>query len=101
MGRTITVVNEEGLPCLTGADERVVNIMDTLTRLMQCPKMLWLDKHKPSVKVIPPQILERLDAGNDFGDRAMGMFGPFVGMTTYLPGITYPDKKDNPRPLDS
>ncbi len=40
-------------------------------RGMQCPKMLWLDKHKPSAKVIPPQILERLDAGNDFGDRAI------------------------------
>ena len=45
-------------------------------RGMQCPKMLWLDKHKPSLKVIPPEIQEKLDAGNDFGDRAMGMFGP-------------------------
>ena len=45
-------------------------------RGMQCPKMLWLDKHRPGLKVIPPEIQARLDAGNDFGDRAMGMFGP-------------------------
>ena len=45
-------------------------------RGMQCPKMLWLDKHKPGLKVIPPEIQEKLAAGNDFGDQAMGMFGP-------------------------
>ncbi|MBO5567637.1 MAG: hypothetical protein J6A79_01650 [Clostridia bacterium] len=40
-------------------------------RGMQCPKMLWLDKHKPKLKVIPPEVQRRLDAGNDFGDQAM------------------------------
>ena len=25
-------------------------------RGMQCPKMLWLDKHRPKLKVIPPEI---------------------------------------------
>ena len=25
-------------------------------RGMQCRKMLWLDKHKPSLRVIPPYI---------------------------------------------
>ena len=53
-------------------------------RGMQCPKMLWLDKHKPRLKVIPPEVQWRLDAGNDFGDRAMGMFGPCEEMTVYL-----------------
>ena len=62
-------------------------------RGMQCRKMLWLDKHKPSLKVIPPEIQARLDAGNDFGDRAMGMFGPYEEMTVYRPGTTIPDKK--------
>ena len=33
-------------------------------RGMQCPKMLWLDSHKPQEKIIPPEILEKLDAGN-------------------------------------
>ena len=62
-------------------------------RGMQCRKMLWLDKHKPSLRVIPPEVQARLDAGNDFGDRAMGMFGPFEEMTVYLPGKQIPDKK--------
>ena len=61
-------------------------------RGMQCPKMLWLDKHKPRLKVIPPEIQARLDAGNDFGDLAMGMFGPYEEMTVYRPGTTIPDK---------
>ncbi len=62
-------------------------------RGMQCPKMLWLDKHRPSLRVIPPEVQERLDAGNDFGDRAMGMFGPYEEMTVYRPGTRIPDKK--------
>ena len=62
-------------------------------RGMQCPKMLWLDKHKPQFRVIPPEIQARLDAGNEFGDRAMGMFGPYEEMTIYRPGTRIPDKK--------
>ena len=62
-------------------------------RGMQCRKMLWLDKHRPRLRVIPPEVQARLDAGNDFGDRAMGMFGPYEEMTVYLPGKTIPDKK--------
>ena len=62
-------------------------------RGMQCLKMLWLDKHKPGLKVIPPEVQARLDAGNDFGDRAMGMFGPYEEMTVFRPGTTIPDKK--------
>lgn len=52
-------------------------------RGMQCPRMLWLDKHHPELKVIPPEVQARLDAGNEFGDKAMVMFGPFVETTTY------------------
>lgn len=62
-------------------------------RGMQCPKMLWLDKHKPKLKVIPPEVQEKLDAGNEFGDLAMGMFGPYEEMTVYRPGTHIPDKK--------
>ena len=61
-------------------------------RGMQCPKMLWLDKHRPKLKVIPPDVQAKLDAGNDFGDRAMGMFGPYEEMTVYRPGTLVPDK---------
>ena len=62
-------------------------------RGMQCRKMLWLDKHRPGLRVIPPEVQARLDAGNDFGDRAMGMFGPYEEMTIYRPGTRIPDKK--------
>ena len=62
-------------------------------RGMQCPKMLWLDKHKPKLKLIPPEIQSKLDAGNDFGDQAMAMFGPYQEMTIYRPGTCIPDKK--------
>ena len=62
-------------------------------RGMQCPKMLWLDKHKPKLKIIPLEVQARLDAGNEFGDRAMAMFGEYEEMTVYRPGTTIPDKK--------
>ena len=62
-------------------------------RGMQCPKMLWLDKHKSYLRVIPPETQKRLDAGNDFGDRAMAMFGPYEEMTVYRPGTRIPDIK--------
>ena len=60
-------------------------------RGMQCPKMLWLDKHKPEMQVIPPDVQKRLDKGNEFGDIAMGMFGPYEEMTVYFPGTKIPD----------
>ena len=62
-------------------------------RGMQCPKMLWLDKHRPGLKVIPPETQKRLDRGNEFGDKAMAMFGPFEEMTEYISGTRYLDKK--------
>ena len=62
-------------------------------RGMQCRKMLWLDKHKPNLRVIPPAVQKRLDAGNEFGDRAMSMFGPYEEMTVYRPGTQLPDTK--------
>lgn len=52
-------------------------------RGLQCEKMLWLDAHAPEHKIIPPEIQAKLDAGNEFGDAAMGIFGPFVETTTF------------------
>ena len=46
-------------------------------RGMQCPRMLWLDKHHPELKIIPPYIRDRLNKGNEFGDSMMGIFGPY------------------------
>lgn len=62
-------------------------------RGIQCPRMLWLDKHKPFLRIVPPEVQARLDAGNEFGDRAMGLFGPYEEMTVYRKGTRIPDKK--------
>ena len=52
-------------------------------RGLQCQKMLWLDAHMPEQKIIPPEIQAKLDAGNEFGDKAMGIFGSYVETTTF------------------
>ena len=54
-------------------------------RGMQCRKMLWLDNHKPEERKIPKAIQEKLDKGNEFGDKAMGMFGDYVEVTSIKP----------------
>lgn len=62
-------------------------------RGMQCERMLWLDKHRPEKKIIPPDVRRRLFMGNVFGDKAMGMLGPYEEMTVYRPGTSMPDKE--------
>lgn len=52
-------------------------------RGIQCRRMLWLDRNRSEFKVIPPEVQERLDLGNEFGDSAMGMFGPYVEVTSF------------------
>lgn len=54
-------------------------------RGLQCPKMLWLDSHRPELKIIPEEVQRRLDAGNEFGDEAMGIFGEYRETTCYRP----------------
>ena len=63
-------------------------------RGMQCPRMLWLDRHHPEVKIIPPQIRERLNRGSAFGDRMMGIFGPYVEVREFYPGTSRPNRKE-------
>lgn len=60
-------------------------------RGMQCRKMLWLDKHKRELRVIPPETQERMNAGTDFGIRARSMFGEYEDMTVYKPDSSFPD----------
>ncbi|MBQ8323192.1 MAG: hypothetical protein IJX91_04420 [Clostridia bacterium] len=52
-------------------------------RGLQCEKMLWLDAHAPELKIIPAEVQARLDAGNEFGDKAMSVFGDFVETTVF------------------
>ena len=57
---------------------------------VQCPKMLWLKIHKPELfddSVMNQMILE---AGNEIGDFAMGLFGDFVEVPR---DTTLPSKK--------
>jgi len=42
----------------------MANAKTDFMRGMQCRKMLWLDNHKSSLKIIQPEIQARLDAGN-------------------------------------
>ena len=44
---------------------------------VQCPKMLWLKKHRP--ELFDDSVMNQaiLDAGSDVGDLAMGLFGDF------------------------
>ena len=61
-------------------------------RGMQCPKMLWLDAHKREKREIPPEVRERLDFGNAYGDSLMWIFGPYTEIQEYYPGTKHPDK---------
>ena len=51
------------------------------TGLWQCPKIAWLNKYKPEELVIDESTQARMDAGNEVGDLAMGLFGDFVEVT--------------------
>lgn len=47
----------------------------------QCPKIAWLQKHKPEEREVDDATLARMREGNRVGDLAMGLFGDFVEMT--------------------
>ena len=54
--------------------------------LWQCPRMLWLDKYRPELRVVDEQTNARFTAGNEVGDLAMGLFGDFTEVTAYRDG---------------
>lgn len=51
--------------------------------LWQCPKIAWLQKYKPEELKPDDSILARMQAGNEVGDLAMGLFGDFTEVTEY------------------
>ena len=58
------------------------NLSKTLYCLgVQCPKMLWLKKHRPELfdEYVMNQAV--LKTGNEVGDLAMGLFGDFIEVT--------------------
>ena len=52
------------------------------TQFCQCPKALWLRTYKPEEAVVDASTEARFESGNEVGDLAMGLFGPFVEVTT-------------------
>ena len=52
------------------------------TLFCQCPKALWLNVYKPDVAVVDESLQARFERGNEVGDLAMELFGPFVEVTT-------------------
>lgn len=51
--------------------------------LWQCPKIAWMKKYKPEELVLDENVFSRMEAGNEVGDLAMGLFGDYVEVTAY------------------
>ena len=51
------------------------------TLFCQCPKTLWLRTYKPDEAMVDAGVEARFESGNEVGDLAMGLFGPFVEVT--------------------
>lgn len=51
----------------------------------QCEKALWLKVYNPEVAIVDQNRQKRFEDGNRVGDLAMGLFGPYVEVTTYNP----------------
>ncbi len=51
------------------------------TRYCQCPKMLWIDIHKPEEKVEDPSLAKIFAEGHAVGELAQSYFGDFVDVT--------------------
>ncbi len=49
----------------------------------QCPKLLWLNKYRPELKLVDPSLEARFLEGNVVGDLAMGLFGDFTEVTAF------------------
>ena len=52
------------------------------TLFCQCPKALWLRAYKPDKATVDPSLEARFEKGNEVGDLAMQLFGPYVDVST-------------------
>ena len=52
------------------------------TAYCQCPKNLWLKIYKPEEATEDQGVEARFEQGNEVGDLAMGLFGPYKEVTT-------------------
>lgn len=51
--------------------------------LRQCPKRYWLNENSPELAFYDSSEEARFEAGNEVGDLACGLFGPFVNVETF------------------
>ncbi len=51
--------------------------------LWQCPKIAWLRQYRPDELTVDAGVAARMEAGNEVGDLAMGLFGDYVEVTAY------------------
>ena len=51
----------------------------------QCPKACWLNKYRPELLSLDDSTIARMNAGNDVGDLAMGLFGDYVEVIARTP----------------
>ena len=49
----------------------------------RCPKLMWLNKHKPGEKEITAATEARFAAGHEVGEIAKTLFGNYVDVTAY------------------
>ncbi|MCD8307979.1 MAG: DUF2779 domain-containing protein [Clostridia bacterium] len=54
-------------------------------RYCQCPKMLWMDYHKPEEGVKDESLDARFNEGHECGELAKGLFGDYVECTALRP----------------
>ena len=59
------------------------------TTYCQCPKALWLKVYKPDEATVDASVEARFESGNEVGYLTMGLFGPFVEVTTEPYGRAY------------
>lgn len=52
-------------------------------QLWQCPRLLWLNQHRPELKSQNAALEERMAVGNEVGDLAMELFGDFTETTVF------------------
>ena len=62
-------------------------------RVWNCPKGAWITKHHPELIPQDEDTQARFRTGDEVGDLARGLFGPYVNVTAYKEG----DKLDLPQ----
>ena len=50
-------------------------------RVWNCPKYAWISRHHPEMIPVNEDTLARFRTGDEVGDLARGLFGPFVNVT--------------------